>query len=136
MQRRGFGDGGLTAGHYFDYSGNMEKKRILAALAGLAQEARLDVFRLLVERGPEGMAAGAIAERLRMPNPTLSFHLRGLVGANLIVPRQAGRFIFYSANFATMNALVDYLTENCCRGNVCDITCAPVNRPRAKRKAS
>ncbi len=112
----------------------MEKKVALAALAGLAQESRLDVFRMLVERGPQGMSAGAIAERLDMPNATLSFHLKELSHAGLVSPRQEGRFIFYSANFTTMNGLVDYLTENCCRGASCATACIP--SPQRKRRVS
>ena len=104
---------------------------MLAALAGLSQESRLDVFRLLVEQGPEGLPAGAIAERLEVPNATLSFHLKELTHAELVTPRQEGRFIYYSANFRTMNDVVAYLTENCCGKSVaCDIRCAPI----AKRK--
>jgi ArsR family transcriptional regulator, arsenate/arsenite/antimonite-responsive transcriptional repressor len=113
----------------------MEKKSALAALAGLAQESRLDVFRVLVEQGPEGMAAGEIAEKLKLANATLSFHLKGLTYAGLVVPRQDGRFIYYSANFTTMNGLVAYLTENCCRGAACDIACAPKSS-QPKRRAS
>ena len=112
----------------------MEKKKALLALSGLAQESRLDIFRLLVERGPEGMPAGVIAERLRMPNATASFHLKELSHAGLISGRQAGRFIYYSANFATVNGLVDYLTDNCCQGASCAIACVP--SPQRKRKAS
>jgi DNA-binding transcriptional ArsR family regulator len=112
----------------------MEKKAALAALAGLAQASRLDIFRLLVEQGPEGMPAGVIAERLRMPGPTLSFHLKELAHAGLVAGRQAGRFIYYTANFASVNALVDYLTENCCRGAGCVVGCVP--SPQRKRKAS
>ena len=112
----------------------MEKKGALAALAGLAQESRLDVFRLLVEQGPEGLSAGEIAEKLRIANATLSFHLKELSHAGLVVPRQDGRFIFYAANFTTMNGLVGYLTENCCRGASCDIACAP--KSLSKRRAS
>ena len=104
------------------------------ALTGLAQETRLAVFRLLVEQGPEGMAAGALAERLGLANATLSFHLKELSHAGLVIARQAGRFIYYSANFATTSELVAYLTENCCRGKTCDIACAPV--ARRKRRAS
>lgn len=104
---------------------------MLAALAGLSQESRLDVFRLLVEQGPEGLPAGAIAERLEVPNATLSFHLKELTHCDLITPRQEGRFIYYSANFRTMNDVVAYLTENCCgKSAACDIRCAPI----AKRK--
>lgn len=107
---------------------------MLSALAALSQESRLDVFRLLVEHGPEGLSAGAIAERLGLANATLSFHLKELAHAKLITARQAGRFIYYSANFATMNGLVAYLTENCCRGTTCDIACAPaIQRKRRIR---
>ena len=112
----------------------MKKKDALAALTGLSQESRLDIFRLLVEKGPEGMPAGAIAERLEMPNPTLSFHLKELSHSDLVTGRQAGRFIYYSANFATVNGLIDYLTENCCKGASCVVACVPA--PQRKRKAS
>jgi ArsR family transcriptional regulator, arsenate/arsenite/antimonite-responsive transcriptional repressor len=112
----------------------MEKKAALAALVGLSQESRLDIFRLLVEHGPEGLAAGAIAERLRIANATLSFHLKELSHAGLVVGRQEGRFIYYSANFTSVNALVDYLTENCCKGSSCVVACVP--SPQRKRKAS
>lgn len=107
---------------------------VVPTLAALAQETRLAIFRLLVERGPEGMHAGAIAEALGLANPTLSFHLKELTHADLVSARQAGRFIYYSANYRTMNGLVAYLTENCCRGASCDIACAPVRKP--KRRAS
>lgn len=109
-------------------------KSALRALAALAQDTRLSVFRLLVEHGPEGLPAGEIAERLRLPNATASFHLKELTHAQLVMPRQAGRFIYYSANYTTMNRLMGYLTENCCRGSLCDIECAPV--ARRKRKAA
>lgn len=112
----------------------MEKKAALAALAGLSQESRLDIFRLLVEHGPEGLPAGVIAERLGVANATLSFHLRELSQAGLVTGRQAGRFIYYTASFGTVNALVDYLTENCCQGASCDVACIP--SPQRKRKAS
>jgi ArsR family transcriptional regulator, arsenate/arsenite/antimonite-responsive transcriptional repressor len=106
----------------------METKSALTALTGLAQETRLAIFRLLVEQGPEGLAAGALAERLGLANATLSFHLKELSHAGLVTARQAGRFIYYAANFSTMADLVAYLTENCCRGTTCDIACAPVSR--------
>jgi ArsR family transcriptional regulator len=112
----------------------MEKKAALASLAGLAQESRLDIFRVLVEHGPEGMPAGEIAGRLGMANATLSFHLRELSHAGLVTGRQAGRFIYYSANFSTVNALVDYLTENCCKGASCVAACVPSTQ--RKRKVS
>jgi DNA-binding transcriptional ArsR family regulator len=112
----------------------MEKKNALAALAGLSQASRLDIFRLLVEQGPAGLPAGEIAQRLGMANATLSFHLKELARAELVTARQAGRFIFYAANFATVNGVVDYLTENCCRGAVSAVACLP--SPRRKRKAA
>ncbi len=112
----------------------MEKKTALAALAGLSQESRLDIFRLLVEKGPEGMPAGAIAECLGMPNATLSFHLKELSYAGLLNGRQAGRYIYYAANFATMNGLIDYLTESCCKSASCVAGCIP--SPQRKKKAS
>jgi len=111
----------------------MEKTEALSALAGLSQESRLDIFRLLVEQGPEGLAAGEIAERLDMANATLSFHLKELTHAGLLNARQAGRFIYYSANFATVNGLVDYLTENCCRNASCDVACVPSTRRKGRR---
>jgi ArsR family transcriptional regulator, arsenate/arsenite/antimonite-responsive transcriptional repressor len=112
----------------------MEYTSVVPILAALAQETRLAIFRLLVERGPEGMAAGAIAEALDLAAPTLSFHLKELTRANLVSARQAGRFIYYSANYRTINELVAYLTENCCRGSACDVACVPA--PNLKRKAS
>jgi DNA-binding transcriptional ArsR family regulator len=112
----------------------MEKTKALAALSGLSSESRLDIFRLLVEKGPEGMSAGAIAERLHMPNATLSFHLKELSHTGLLTGRQEGRFIYYSANFRTVNGLIDYLTENCCKGASCAVACIPP--PQRKRKAS
>jgi ArsR family transcriptional regulator len=90
------------------------------ALAALAQESRLAVFRLLVRQGPEGLAAGAIARRLRVPAATMSFHLSQLSRAGLITSRREGRSIIYSANFDRMRALVDFLTENCCEGRADD----------------
>ena len=97
----------------------MQTKQVLSALAALAQESRLAVFRLLVEAGPSGMAATKIAERLNIPPSSLSFHLKELTHANLISPRQDGRFVIYAAQFATMNELIGFLTDNCCGGNPC-----------------
>jgi DNA-binding transcriptional ArsR family regulator len=92
--------------------------KALVALAALAQESRLAVFRLLVELGPEGVPVGKIGEQLEIPLPTLSFHLKELSRAGLVVGRQEGRFIYYSANFRTMTDLIRFLTENCCGGNL------------------
>ncbi|WP_371766896.1 ArsR/SmtB family transcription factor [Massilia sp.] len=97
----------------------MENKNAIAALAALAQESRLATFRLLVQAGPEGLAASRIAEALGLPASSLSFHLKELTHANLVVPRQEGRFIIYTARFDTMHALVGFLTENCCGGQSC-----------------
>jgi DNA-binding transcriptional ArsR family regulator len=110
----------------------MEIKSALKTLAGLAQDTRLSIFRLLVEQGPEGLPAGEIVERLHLANATASFHLKELTNANLVKARQAGRFIYYSANYTTMNGLIKYLTENCCQGSTCDIACAPVVRRKRK----
>lgn len=103
----------------------MDNKQVIPALAALAQESRLGVFRLLVEAGPSGLAASKIAEQLGIPASSLSFHLKELTHAELIRPKQEGRSIIYSANFATMNALVGFLTENCCGGNPCSSVCTP-----------
>ena len=92
------------------------------ALAALAQETRLSVFRLLVEAGPDGLAAGRIGEELELPPATLSFHLAHLARTGLVRSRQDGRFVIYSADFQNMNQLVGYLTENCCGGGG---SCAP-----------
>lgn len=98
---------------------NMETKNALAALTAVAQESRLAVFRLLVQAGPEGMVASKIAERLGIAPSSLSFHLKELSHADLVTQKQDGRFVIYAANFATMNALIGFLSENCCTGNVC-----------------
>jgi ArsR family transcriptional regulator, arsenate/arsenite/antimonite-responsive transcriptional repressor len=93
----------------------MEKNQALAALAALAQETRLDIFRLLVRTGPPGLPAGAIGEGLQLAGATLSFHLKELKQAGLIHPRRDGRMLIYAADFAAMNALLAFLGENCCR---------------------
>lgn len=95
----------------------MKPAQVVKALAALAQPTRLAIYRLLVARGPEGMAAGQVAEKLKVSPATLSFHFRTLSHAGLVESRQEGRFVYYSANFAVMNGMVDYLTENCCGGN-------------------
>ena len=106
----------------------METTQALDALAALAHATRLAIFRLLVETGPAGMPAGAIAEKLKLPAATLSFHLASLAHAGLVRGRQEGRFIIYSTDFDHMQALVGYLTENCCSGSAC----APRRRAAAK----
>jgi DNA-binding transcriptional ArsR family regulator len=97
----------------------METKDAVTLLSALAQETRLAIYRLLVQQGPEGMAVGQIGERLGVANATLSFHLKELTHAGLLTARQEGRFIYYSANYGQMNALLGFLTENCCRGESC-----------------
>jgi ArsR family transcriptional regulator len=105
----------------------MESKTVIRALAALAQESRLAIFRLLVEHGPDGLTVGKIGEALDIAPATLSFHLKELANADLLSARQDGRFIIYSANFAAMNGLLGFLTENCCRvsGQSCTPQCFP-----------
>jgi DNA-binding transcriptional ArsR family regulator len=102
----------------------METSEAAAALAALAQDNRLDVFRLLVQAGPEGVAAGHIADKLGVAPNTLTFHLDRLRFAGLIAVRRDGRSMIYAARFERMNALVSFLTENCCQG--ASAACAPV----------
>jgi DNA-binding transcriptional ArsR family regulator len=94
----------------------MQTSQAVDKLTALAQETRLSIFRLLVEAGPEGMNAGAIAEALDLAPPTLSFHVAHLARAGLVASRQESRFIFYSASFPAMDELIAYLTDNCCQG--------------------
>lgn len=105
----------------------MKTTEAVSALGALAQESRLAIYRLLVQAGPAGMAAGAIAEALGLPPATLSFHLKELSRAGLATSRQDGRFVIYSANFDAMMKLVEFLTENCCGGD-----CAPECQPKIK----
>ncbi len=104
----------------------MKTNDAIRALGALAQATRLEVYRLLVQRGPEGMPASAIAAKLDLPNATLSFHLKELSQAGLVSARQDGRFIHYSVNYPAMDALVGYLTENCCSGENCGVVREPV----------
>src|SRR5580658_3805173 len=94
----------------------MKKSVVIGALSALAQETRLEIFRLLVEKGPAGLPAGEIGTRLGQPSPTMSFHLNQLRFAGLVRSRRESRSIIYSANFKAMNDLLSYLTENCCGG--------------------
>lgn len=97
----------------------METKTAISALAALAQESRLAVFRLLVQAGPQGLVASKISEQLGIPPSSLSFHLKELSHAQLITSQQDGRFVIYATNFSTMNQLMSFLTENCCAGSPC-----------------
>jgi len=104
----------------------MDRKRAIAALGALAQETRLELFRLLVTRGPEGLPAGVIAEKLGVIPSSLSFHLQQLLHAGLVTQRRLSRQLIYAAEYGAMTELVAYLTDNCCgRG----ISCAPVCDP-------
>lgn len=105
----------------------MKTLQVIAALGALAHEHRLKVYRLLVERGPSGLAAGAIAAGVGLVPSSLTFHLQALHRSGLIVQRRESRQLIYSADFATMNALVGYLTENCCvgSGEACGTACKP-----------
>ena len=112
----------------------MEINSVVRALGALAQQSRLRIFRQLVQTGPSGIAAGEIAADLDIAPATLSFHLKEMNHAGLIVARQDGRFIYYSADFSRMSALVDYLTENCCARD--GVTCGPAEcRPGKKGHA-
>jgi len=113
----------------------MESISAVAALAALAQETRLAIFRLLVQKGPEGVCAGDIGAKLRLAPATLSFHLKELTHAGLLESRQEGRFIYYAPDFDEMNGLISYLTENCCGGGACAPACAPAARKRKEKAA-
>lgn len=104
----------------------MDTPRTVRALSALAHAARLDVFRLLVQAGPDGLPAGLIAELLSLAPSALSFHLRELTHVGLLVQRPDGRKIHYSANFGSMNELIAFLTENCCSGVACELNSASV----------
>ena len=108
--------GGVDGRLYFDYIGNMEIKGAVTALAALAQETRLSIFRLLIEAGPDGVSAGRIAEALEIPGATLSFHLKELARAGLVSSRQEKQFIYYAVDFSRMAELMTFLTQNCCKG--------------------
>ena len=118
----------------------MEKTDAVTALSALAQESRLDVFRLLVGIGPEGLPAGQIAERLGIAAPTLSFHLAQLKYAGLVQMRRDGRSLIYAANYDGMTGLMEYLTDNCCNGDpsacrlpVCEPQSATIVRRKPRR---
>jgi ArsR family transcriptional regulator len=114
----------------------MEKSSAVAALAALAQDNRLEVFRLLVKAGPEGMPAGQVATALKLAPNTLTFHFDRLRAAGLVTVRREGRSMIYAARFEVMNALLAYLTENCCRGaNTCTpAICTPPKTTRRRNK--
>jgi DNA-binding transcriptional ArsR family regulator len=111
---------------------SMDSKTAIGALGALAQDTRLAIFRLLVEKGPDGLAAGAIAEALDLPPSSLSFHLAQLNSAGLVMQRRESRSLIYSVDFDAMGELMDYLTENCCAGN--RAVCRPAARPSTKQQ--
>lgn len=106
--------GWLTFNSYFDIIGNMKMKNAVNALSALAQETRLEIFRLLVRKGTSGMAAGDLSSHFEMPPATMSFHLKELSNAELVVSRRESRSIIYSANYDQMQTLIGFLLENCC----------------------
>lgn len=116
---------------------SMKEKQALKALGALASEARLAVFRLLVKRGPKGYTPSELADRLGIPAPTLSFHLKELVHADLILSRREGRKLYYSPDFERMKALVEFLSENCCSlaDEACDENCQPLPATSQRKRA-
>ncbi len=104
----------------------MKLELAVEALAALAQESRLAIFRLLVQTGKEGLAAGVMGEKLGIPPATLSFHLKTLTHAKLVKSRVDGRFVIYNANYGEMDKLIAYLTEHCCAGDA--VQCAPIKK--------
>jgi ArsR family transcriptional regulator, arsenate/arsenite/antimonite-responsive transcriptional repressor len=116
----------------------MKSNAAVTALGALAHESRLTVFRELVKRGPDGYTPSDLMAKIAIPAPTLSFHLKELQRANLVDVRRDGRFLYYSANFATMHGLVDFLTEKCCSlaNGECDTSCSPAeSAPKSKKRA-
>ena len=124
----------------------MDTTAAVSALAALAQETRLSIFRMLVQAGPEGAPAGRIGEKLEVPPATLSFHLKELSRAGLVSSLQQGRFVYYSADFERMAALMSFLTQNCCKGmpqecltvleTALGRCCAPATKRRTTRSRS
>jgi ArsR family transcriptional regulator len=115
----------------------MKTENAVAALGALAQDNRLDVFRLLVQAGPDGMAAGQVAEKLGLAPNTLTFHFDRLKGAGLVTARRDGRSMIYAARYETMNSLIAFLSENCCQGTPCvpEAACKPARAKRANVSA-
>jgi ArsR family transcriptional regulator, arsenate/arsenite/antimonite-responsive transcriptional repressor len=120
----------------------MEIIEAVGALAALAQETRLGIFRLLIEAGPEGLSVGRIGEKLKVPGATLSFHLKELARAGLITARHEKQFFYYAVDFARMAALMTFLTQNCCQGmperclSIVETAlgrCSPPSSTKAKR---
>lgn len=115
----------------------MKAKDVVAALGALAHESRLEVYRLLVKRGPQGYTPGELAEKLEIPAPTLSFHLKELQRVGLVLVQRQGRYLNYTASFPQMNQLLGYLTENCCSlsDEACVTNCEPAAARQSRRRA-
>ncbi len=131
---------GLAPRNCFYILNLMKAPEVIQALAALASESRLAVFRLLVKRGPDGFTPSELSERLQVPAPTLSFHLKELVRAGLVNSRREGRNLYYGPNIEQMKHLVGFLTQNCCSlaNEACDEDCKPVApsvRQRARQRA-
>jgi ArsR family transcriptional regulator, arsenate/arsenite/antimonite-responsive transcriptional repressor len=126
----------LAPRYHFHIINIMKVKDAIHALGALASEPRLAVYRLLVKRGPEGYTPTELVQRLEVPAPTLSFHLKGLVQAGLVAKRREGRNLYYSANFERVRDLVGFLTENCCSlaDEACDTACQPAAGAATQRK--
>jgi ArsR family transcriptional regulator len=126
----------LTTVFHFHIFRIMKSRSVIESLAALAQESRLAIFRLLVKRGPEGYTPTQLGEKLDVPSPTLSFHLKELQRAGLIDVRRDGRFLYYRPNFSHMNQLIGFLTENCCvlADTACGPECAPAAETRSSKK--
>ena len=122
----------------FDILGSVKDKEAVSLLSALASEPRLAVFRLLVKRGPQGYTPSELTQRLRVPAPTLSFHLKELTHAGLIASRRDGRNLFYSPDFDRMNSLVGFLTDSCCSlaDDKCNESCSPTPVAASRRKTA
>src|SRR4030095_3611269 len=137
---------GACPAYYFDDTRNMEIKTAVTALAALAQETRLSIYRLLIEAGRDGVAAGRIGETLGGPGGTLYFHLKELARAGLVKSRQEKQFIYYGVDFERMAELMTFLTQNCCKGmpQACltvvetelSRCCPPIQKPKPRRRRS
>jgi ArsR family transcriptional regulator len=114
----------------------MKTPQAISALGALAHDTRLALYRLLVERGPDGLSAGVIAEKLHLPPSSLTFHLQHLHRAGLVTQRRLSRQLFYAADFGAMNDLVAYLTKNCCGGAECGPVCLPAATAAPSRRKS
>jgi DNA-binding transcriptional ArsR family regulator len=115
----------------------MKTAEVVDALAALAHEYRLGIYRMLVEQGPAGLAAGIIGERIGLAPSSLTFHLQALQRAGLITQARASRQLIYSADYSAMNSLVGFLTDKCCSaGDACDIACKPVAKSARRRRAA